>query len=77
MLQLLNVVKHRTAVRLTWAASLVASVWICGACMFYMVYAYTYENYAVNIARKDGYVSKFRSIIAQLIWQLLNFYYSL
>jgi len=37
VLQLLNIVKNRTAVRLTWAASVVATVWMCGACMFYMV----------------------------------------
>jgi len=37
MLQLLNIVKHRTAVRLTWAASVVVTVWMWGACMFYMV----------------------------------------
>jgi len=37
VLQLLNIVKNRTAVRLTWAASVVATVWMCGASMFYMV----------------------------------------
>jgi len=37
VLQLLKILKNRTAVRLTWAASVVAAVWMCGACMFYMV----------------------------------------
>ena len=40
MLQLLNIVKNRTAIRLTWAASVLATVWMCGAGMFYMVCAY-------------------------------------
>jgi len=37
VLQLLKIVKNRTAIHLTWAASVVATVWTCGACVFYMV----------------------------------------
>ena len=38
VLQLLKIVKNRTAIRLTWAASVVATAWACGACVFYMVH---------------------------------------
>jgi len=37
VLQLLKIVKNRTAIHLTWAASVVATVWTCGDCVFYMV----------------------------------------
>ena len=37
MLQLLKILKSRTAIRLTWVASVVTTVWACGACMFYLV----------------------------------------
>jgi len=37
VLQLLKIVKSRTTIHLTWAASVVATVWTCGACVFYMV----------------------------------------
>jgi len=37
VLQLLKIVKNRTAIHVTWAISVVATVWTCGACVFYMV----------------------------------------
>ena len=53
VLQLLHIVKNRMAVRLTWAASVVATVWMCGACVFYMVGGLTS---ACSQRRKGGRV---------------------
>jgi len=78
VLQLLKILKNRTAVRLTWAASVVAAVWMCGACMFYMVSLFDVR--CVLLISPDNTRPRLKiancitqSLTAAFTWQLSNF----